>query len=151
LSDQKSNGRTLFIGVGNELHGDDSAGLQAIKLVKRSGIKNPGIQTLIAGNNPESLTGVIRSMAPDIVIFVDAAQMNLPPGSITLFLPAEISGLRTSTHTLPLDIICTYLAGEVGCTTFVLGIQPENNQILQPISQQACAAARKIAAFISTL
>jgi len=57
------------------------------------------------------------------VLMMDAARMDEQPGEIRWLDWKNVSGLKLSTHTLPLNIFASYLIAEMGCEVALLGIQ----------------------------
>ncbi|NIM94428.1 MAG: hydrogenase maturation protease [Anaerolineales bacterium] len=116
--------RVAFVGIGNELCGDDAAGVQLARELKlRLGFIED-ILVISAGSAPENCTGSLRRFAPDLVILLDAAQMGEKPGTVR-WIPWHTSiDICHSTHTLPLNVIASCLIAELGCEVGLLGIQP---------------------------
>jgi hydrogenase 3 maturation protease len=143
--------RLAVLGVGNELRSDDAAGVLVVRrLLGPSGAngagKPGGSQALIleGGIAPESQTGPLRRFQPDLALLVDAAQMNEPPGSVRCFGAADIAGITTSTHTLPLHLLCRYLAEELNAGVALIGIQPATTEL------QAGTAEPQLTAVVAT-
>lgn len=146
--------KILFVGVGQEHNGDDGVGPAIISEIDSRDIKSHKFQFINSGAFPENKTSMIRKLRPGLVVFVDAAQMDLQPGDIRFFGLDEISGLSAATHSLPFGIIGQYLQDEVGCRVKVLGIQPVQNQtdtslsrviidVVQNVSNQIEALAKE--------
>jgi len=135
--------RIAFVGIGNELKGDDGAGplfvktleehiwmlppVEKEKLIERVGYIN-------SGTAPENITGFLKRFSPSLVAFVDAADIGMEPGSIGLFAPEELGNSPLSTHTLPLKIIVEYLKEEMDAEFVILGIQPYSTEPMIEIS-----------------
>ena len=120
--------RTCLIGIGSDLRGDDSAGL----MVARQLLKHPHAENLLiieGGPAPENVTGRIRAFHPDLVIFIDAAHIDEPPGTIQWIPLDSIDGMSASSHSLPLSMLASYLTAEIGCDISVIGIQPAQNEV----------------------
>jgi hydrogenase 3 maturation protease len=128
--------KTLFIGVGQDQNGDDAVGLAVIrKIIKR--VDEPSNPELMdAGAFPENHTSKIRGIQPDLIVFIDAAQMDLQPGEVKLLGLQEIAGLSASTHSMPFATIGKFLQQEIGCEILILGIQPEQNMPDSPLSKK---------------
>ena len=122
------------MGVGQEQNGDDGAGPAVITAVEKLPVQQSRFVFLNVGAFPENQISIIRKIAPAMVVFIDAAQMNLEPGEIRLLDLDMIGGLSAATHSLPFAIIGKYLQEELGCAVYVLGIQPVHNQPGQSIS-----------------
>ncbi len=73
--------RLAVLGIGNELYGDDGAGVALARLLAQSGIAPGMMQAFEAGPAPENFTGSLRKFMPSHVLMVDAANLGLEPGS----------------------------------------------------------------------
>ena len=95
--------RIAIVGIGHQLRGDDAAGVMAARALKQLYGQVPDRRLLVvdAGPAPENCTGPLRRFDPDLVILIDAAEMNEAPGTIRWLAWQETSGLSASTHTLP--------------------------------------------------
>ncbi len=96
------------------------------------------------GAAPENFTGPVRRFRPDLVILVDAAQMDDLPGTIRWLDWTQTEGLSASTHTLPPHMLARYLVAETGCALGVIGIQPAQNAFGAPLSPAVEAAVAEI-------
>ena len=83
----------LLLGIGNPRHGDDALG----PLFARA-FRHPHWLCINAATAPENFTGLIRRHHPDILLLLDAAEMNLPPGTLRRLDPATIQGRDFGTH-----------------------------------------------------
>ena len=95
---------------------------------------------LLGHTAPENVTGEIRRALPSHVIFVDAAEFGETPGAVRLVDSAEIGGMTSSTHTLPLAVIADYLKQELGCRVLFLGLQPKVVEFGEGLSEEVAAA-----------
>ena len=126
------------VGVGQELNGDDAAGVQVAQALSRrqragwSDASRPvpfSLLVIEGGHAPENCTGAIRRFAPDLVILVDAAEMGDPPGTIRWLDWHEAVGLDASTHSLPPSMVARYLAAELSCEVALIGIQVQDTSL----------------------
>lgn len=125
--------RLAFVGVGNELSGDDAAGLhvarglqaalEAITTSRGGGPPASHVLVLEGGMAPENQTGVLRRFKPCLVILLDAADFGGSPGETRWLDWRETGGLSASSHTLPLKVLAGYLVAGLGCEVALLGIQ----------------------------
>ena len=139
----ESGPRVAIAGIGHELNGDDAAGLMVARALLAQGSTSDRLLVIDAGPAPENQTGVLRAFRPDLVLLVDAAQMNEAPGAVRWIDWQDTTGLSASTHTLPPYMLARFLVAEFGCAVALLGIQPLGNQIdapLSPVVQQAVEA-----------
>jgi hydrogenase 3 maturation protease len=132
--------RIAVLGIGNQLHRDDAAGIVVAEALLESGIEHPRLMVLSAGTAPENFTGLLRLFAPDLVMLVDAARMDKEPGTVCLLDFHSIEGCSASTHTLPLHIFASYLTAELGCEPVLIGIQPGDISMGSPLSPAVRAA-----------
>jgi hydrogenase 3 maturation protease len=136
--------RIAIVGMGNELRGDDSAGLVVARALQVALAGNEHMLVIDAGPAPENHTGSLRHFKPDVTLFVDAAQMDEAPGVVKWLPWEETEGISASTHALPLYILAMYLVGELGCEAALLCIQPANNAVGAPLSQKVAEAVDDI-------
>jgi len=114
--------RVAVVGIGDEDSPVDRLGMVAARELARSAI--PGIRVFFAGTVPESMTGPLRKFHPDHVLFLDAADMGNPPGTVAVIDPERISAGHVSTHALPLSAVMEFIAGDTGAKVTLVGIQP---------------------------
>ncbi len=145
----KDDARIAIVGVGAELNGDDAIGLATAKKILRTARHWRNVLVLEGGTLPESTSGPLRRFKPDLVIFVDAAELGKPPGTIETVLPERISSASFSTHSMPLKMMMDYLAAELHCEVLLLGVQPETVDFGTPVSENGKKAAISIAAELS--
>lgn len=146
-SDPSGLPRICLIGVGNDLRGDDSAGLiVARQLLADERFEDiPNLLILEGGPAPENQTGRLRIFQPQLVLFIDAAHLDEPPGTIQLIPLESIDGMSASSHSLPLSILARYIMAEFDCEVEVLGIQPAQNEVDSEPSSLVQAAIDEIA------
>jgi hydrogenase 3 maturation protease len=151
--------RIAVVGVGQELLGDDAAGLAVCSRLDEllrsssdsSALGRAPALVLAAGPAPENCTAQLRRFAPDRVVLVDAARMDAPPGTVR-WIPCESAdGIGGSTHTLPLRLLCEYLTASLGCRVDLLGIQPAGTELGAPLSEAARAGVETAASQLAEL
>ncbi len=90
----------LVIGLGNDLRGDDAAGLQAVRRLRALGIE-------VHEEQGEALRLLDAWEGRDAVVLVDTMRSGAPPGTLRRLdasaapLPAQLSG-SSSTHMVAL-------------------------------------------------
>lgn len=150
LSRRHPDSRIAILGIGNVLRSDDAAGiLVARDLMDSRTIRDLNTVLVIdAGHAPENHTAQLRPFAPDLVLFVDAAEMGEPPGTVRLIGMDEIEGMSASTHSLPLSMLATYLSMDLHCDIQLLGIQPKSNDVGETLSGNVAQAVQEIVEFL---
>ncbi|MGA2912851.1 MAG: hydrogenase maturation protease [Methanoregula sp.] len=118
--------RIAVVGIGDELSPFDRFGMVAAKEIKKMDL--PGIKVFLAGTMPESITGPIRTLHPDHVILLDAAEIGARPGTIEIIKPGTISAGLFSTHALPLSVVMEYMEKNADTKVTLLGIQPDTSR-----------------------
>jgi hydrogenase 3 maturation protease len=131
--------RTIVLGIGNPLGGDDAAGPCLVDVLshgqgKAKTLHSTEITAIDAGTTPESYTSVIRQHHPELLILVDAADMALPPGALRTIPPERISLLSFSTHHMPLSMFISYVKEFCG-KVLLIGVQPERTGVDRRLSQ----------------
>jgi hydrogenase 3 maturation protease len=128
--------------VGNNMRGDDGAGPLLAELLEAS--PAPG-WTLVDGEaSPENHTHRVRALAPDRVLIVDAADMELAPGEVRLLDEDCVAEhFLVTTHAIPLNFLIASLKETVPEIIF-LGIQPKDTIFCNPLSQNVRSAVEKI-------
>jgi hydrogenase 3 maturation protease len=153
--------RVAVIGIGNELNGDDAAGVLVARALKKEQIsqfackdstrighqKNappPEVLVIDAGPAPENFSGPLRRFRPDMVILVDAAEMGQPPGTFAWVDWQDVDGFSGSTHLLPPTVFAQFLMDEIGCKMAFIGIQPASLAFDQQVSPAVAEGVNKV-------
>ncbi len=146
-------GRVVVIGVGNADRGDDAAGIRcAERLAERVPDGADGrARIVVAGPAPENYTGVIRAIAPALVLVIDSAAMGLAPGEIGLVDPNRIAEDDVTTHRVPLSQLKRYLENDIGTKVLILGIEPKATELRAPLSQEVAAAVDAVVRTLARL
>lgn len=145
--------RICIIGIGNDLRGDDSVGLVIARRLSAEKCFGsvPNLLILEGGPAPENQTGKLRAFQPKLVLFIDAAHLDEPPGAIHLIPLDAIDGMSASSHSLPLSMLGHYIISEFGCQVEVLGIQPAQNEVDTELSPSVCVAVDEIVSLMIDL
>jgi len=126
LGDQLANVRKLIVlGVGAVFCNDDAAGMICLDHLALALPEREDILLLGGSSAPENFTGVIADFAPDLLLFVDAADIGRPIGTVAVIPAEQIDGITFCTHMLPLPVMLQYLANRCPeMRPLLLGIQP---------------------------
>ena len=152
LSQPDRSTRVAIVGIGSELRGDDAAGVMVARALQLAveADRDPPLFIIDAGTAPENFTGPLRRFEPDLVLLIDAAQMNEAPGSIRWIDWQDTSGLSASTHTLPPYLLAQYLVSELNCDVALIGIQPQGNEFSASLSLEVQRAVDEIVRTLET-
>jgi len=128
----------VVLGVGNEIMGDDAAGVLVARQLRKIGMRcgdgpsgldapkeNAKIEVVVyeAGTTPENFTGPIERIRPDLVLIIDAADMGRPVGEVAWLEPERMGSMMHGTHTMPLSFLAEYIRRTSGAGVAAIGIQ----------------------------
>jgi hydrogenase maturation protease len=120
--------RTLVLGIGNTLLSDEGLGVHLLEYLRARHPDLPGVTWLDGGTLSFTLAPVIEEH--ETLIVLDAAQLNKPPGSISLLtgeaMDAFVGHGKRSVHEVGLVDLLTiaHLQGRLPQRRALLGIQP---------------------------
>ena len=137
--------RVAILGVGNEMNGDDGAGVCAVRALAARTPAPLDVLLIDAGAAPESYTGPLRRFAPDLIIEIDAAIIGNEAGATAWLDWREADGLSASTHTLPPSVLAKFIQADLGCEVAIIGIQPERVEMGTGLSSTVAAAVEELA------
>ena len=145
--------RVALLGIGNELNGDDAAGVMVIRrlqeYLKQNGPIKREVLALEGATAPENFTGLLRRFQPELIIMIDAAYLDEKPGACAWLDWQTIDGYSASTHGLPPSVLVKYLSSELNCRMGLIGIQPEHMEFDLPVSKPVEVAVELVADLLS--
>ena len=112
----------LIVCIGNDEGGDDAVGPFIAGNLKNK--LSSDFDVLNVGIAPENYTGVIKEKNPEILIIIDAVDMQLKPGVTRIIPPEKIGVMHVSTHGIPLSVYIQYLKQYIP-EIILIGIQPK--------------------------
>ena len=132
----------VFVGLGNELRGDDGAGLYFIDLLQgQSGSAQSHF--IKAGANPENYLEQILACRSRAVVFIDAARFGGQPGEVRWLEPSAIDTLRISTHAFSIKMVEAYLQANQNLEYKYLGIEPRSTEFGKGLSCELKSALQR--------
>ena len=137
--------RVAVLGVGNTMRGDDGAGILVARALAARLTDAPDVLVIDGSTAPENFTGPLRRFRPDLVIEIDAAHLEQPPGTVAWVDWRDADGMSASTHTLPPSVLATFLSAELGCRVSLLGIQPATLEMGCGLSPEVAEAVHRLA------
>jgi len=113
--------RTVILGVGNPLQGDDAVGPNLVDIL------HGRIEaTLIyAGEVPENYLSSIRAAQPEVVLIVVALELGAEPGSIAVLDADRLRAIENFTRNPGLAFLAVMIQDGTGAEVILVGIQPE--------------------------
>jgi len=118
--------KTLIVGVGSVLRGDDGVGVRVIEELE-GGDFPEGVELCSGDISGLDLLKVFSDY--ERVIIIDAADMGEMPGTIRVFTPLQIKNTPFkdgfSTHSIGLAETLTLAEGlDIECDITIIGVQP---------------------------
>jgi hydrogenase 3 maturation protease len=132
----------VLLTVGNGMMGDDGAGVLLAQMLRELPLDDWA--ALNGGSAPENVVHRIREMDASRVLVVDAADMDLEPGSIRRIHADRLDDpFLMTTHTLPLTFLIESLR-EFVPQVELLGIQPRMVAFGYPMSDEVRTAVGQV-------
>lgn len=122
--------RIVVLGIGNTLLADEGVGVHVIERLRSEYPDSDELEFVDGGTLSFTLADVMAGT--DQLIIIDAAELDSPPGSISLFKNEALDdylgrGKRRSVHEVGLlDLLAiTHLTGDLPARRALIGIQPQ--------------------------
>ena len=125
-------GKTVIVGIGNPLRGDDGFGPALIDRLRGT----VGFVCIDAGSAPENFLGRIAKEEPDTVLLVDIAHLALNPGQYRILEPADILNCGLTTHDLSSRMLIEFLQKQTCAKIRMLGVQPHDVSLGETLSDR---------------
>jgi len=142
-------GKTLILGLGNTLLGDEGVGVHSVNRLQQEKSPSRDVVLMDGGTLSFVLAGPIEEAGSLIVI--DAAQLGSPPGSVQVFEGAEMdrfvaNSRHKSVHEVTLFDLLTiaHLSGDLPSRRALIGVQPEHIDWSDSLSTSVAAAVPKV-------
>ncbi|MDD3655632.1 MAG: hydrogenase maturation peptidase HycI [Atribacterota bacterium] len=130
--------KNCLLGIGNSLRSDDGAG----SFIAQH-FKHHNWMVIDGKSAPENYTSVIKNIHPELLVIIDAVEMNLIAGSIRVIPVEKIVSLQLSTHYLSLSYLIEYLTPD--CHKIILiGIQPLSTEMSENLSKPVLKACYQL-------
>lgn len=133
--------KTIIVGIGNTLKGDDGVGPLVCEQLRQAGI---AAKIIDAGTVPENYIQRITKKAPQNLLIIDAIDFGAGPGTIKIFEPHELNAFIVSTHTLSPRLFAELVSRNIKVDIYFIGIQPAQTQLGQSVSAEAAQAAEQL-------
>jgi len=128
--------RTVILGIGNTLKGDDAVG----PLVCEGLAGRVRAEVIDAGAVPENYIQAIIRKNPQTLLIIDAIDFGAAAGTINVFRPNQLGSAAISTHTLSPRLFVDMIKQDIEVDVYFLGIQPVQTELgraLSPPVEQA--------------
>ena len=133
--------KTVIVGIGNTLKGDDGAGPQICNILRAK----ITAEIIDVGSTPENYIAKIIKMSPEKLLIIDAVDFGAAPGTVKIFDIKDLSKFLLSTHSLSPHLFIEAIRSEIDVEVIFIGIQPANLQLGQGLSKQVSDAIAVLA------
>jgi len=142
--------KVVIAGIGNPLRKDDFVGVEIVRNLQNN--VSQSVYLIECETVPESFIEPITEFKPTHILVIDAALLNLKPGSSKLIEPSQmVEYPAISTHALPLRIFCEYLAKTTGAKIALLVIQPKDTNFGEGLTAELKKTAVKLTNLLSRI
>ncbi len=123
--------KTLVLGIGNALKGDDGAGPLVCQKLTQAGVP---VEVIDAGTVPENYIEQIIRRSPENLIIIDAVDFGGNPGEVRLFETEQVVSVVSSTHSLSPRLFLDLIGRRIPVNSCLIGIQASQTRLNSPIS-----------------
>jgi len=135
--------RVVLAGVGNSIRMDDYVGVRVVQDLQ--GRVSENVHLIECETVPENFMPQIIDFRPTHVLLIDAALLDLTPGSFKLFEPERLTTFPAfSTHMLPLRIFCEHLREMTKAKIALLLVEPEKTDFGEGLTPSVQASMKEI-------
>jgi hydrogenase maturation protease len=122
--------KTVILGVGNPLQGDDAIGPRLVDV-----LQGRVEATLInAGQVPENYMSSIKAAQPEIVLIIVALELGAEPGYIVMLDVDRLRAIENFTCNPGLVFLALMIQDGTGAEVILVGIQPETTAFASELS-----------------
>ena len=141
------NSKTLILGIGSTLKGDD--GLAPLLCEKLKG--KTCAEVINAGTVPENYIQQIVKQRPRSLVIVDAVDLGAEPGTIKILEPVQLDSMVISTHVLSPGVFIDVISRQIDVDIYFIGVQPAQCVLGQSLSIQAAGAVEQLTDIITEI
>jgi len=140
--------KTVIIGIGNTLKGDDGAGTLVCQQLQLAGVC---AELIDAGTVPENYIQPIIKKTPQNLLIIDAIDSGASAGSINIFRPQQLDSLAISTHTLSPRLFVDMICQSIDADVYFIGIQPAQTRLGESVSPQVTEAIQQLSHILTKI
>ena len=132
--------RTVIVGIGNTLKGDDAVG----PLVCEGLAGKVCAEVIDAGAVPENYIQPIIRKNPQTLLIIDAIDFGVAAGTINVFRPDQLGSAAISTHTLSPRLFVDMIKRDIEVDVYFIGIQPAQTELGLALSSPVEQALQQV-------
>src|SRR5512137_2078917 len=145
LDDIAGSGKVYVLGLGNTDRADDGAGVLVALALKR-------LFPTYSYSEHDGVEGVVLDISEKkedaTILFVDAADMKLSPGSIKVVAREDIRETEITTHRVAVALIASILE-RTGKSSAIISIQPKTIEFQGQVSNSVKSAIDRLVDILS--
>jgi len=132
--------RTVIVGMGNTLKGDDAVG----PLVCEGLAGKVCAEVIDAGAVPENYIQPIIRKNPQTLLIIDAIDFGAAAGTIKVFRPDQLGSAAISTHALSPRLFVDMIRRDIEVDVYFVGIQPGQTKLGRALSAPVEQALQQV-------
>ena len=122
--------RTVILGIGNPLQGDDAVGPALVDF-----LHGRVDATLInAGEVPENYLSAIQAAQPEVVLIIAALELGAEAGCMTIIDADRLRAIENFTRNPGLAFLAVMIQDGTGAEVILVGVQPEATEFAAELS-----------------
>ncbi len=133
--------KTLIVGIGSTLRGDDGAGPLVCERLRQTGVS---AELIDAGTVPENYIQTIIKKAPLNIVIIDAIEFGGSPGAVGIFKDEQLDATVLSTHALSPRLFVEVIKRSIEVDIYFVGIQPGQTKLGEPMSAKVRQALEDV-------
>ncbi len=126
--------RTVILGVGNQLQGDDAIGPALVDMLH--GRIDAGL--INGGEVPENYINAIKAARPEVVLIVVALELGAEPGYIAVLDADRLRAIGNFTRNPGLAFLAVMIQDGTGAEVLLVGVQPQATNFAAAMSTPVC-------------
>ena len=134
--------KIVIVGIGNPIRRDDNVGSTIV-----SGLEGKVAKPILLIKSetvPENFLEPIVDFKPTHILIIDAALLNLSPGSAKFVKYVESTEKVISTHALPIQIFYKYLTTTTRAKIAMLLVQPKDTSFGEGLTRELSLARMQL-------
>jgi hydrogenase 3 maturation protease len=122
--------RTVILGIGNPLQGDDAVGSNLVDI-----LHGRVEATLINGGEvPENYLSSIRAAQPELVLIIVALELGAEPGCVVVLDADRLRAIENFTRNPGLAFLAVMIQDGTGAEVILVGVQPQATMFAAELS-----------------
>ncbi len=113
--------RTVILGIGNPLQGDDAVGPSLVDFLQG----RVDAMLINAGEVPENYLSAIQAAQPEVVLIVVALELGAEAGCMTILDADRLRAIENFTRNPGLAFLAVMIQDSTGAEVILVGVQPE--------------------------